>query len=206
MPQSLFLKSEFFQFRVSLHQIAHDDCHFHNELPVLIFLCTGLRFFRYIKVIALILFAVFFSPSHCLGILFLIIDSFGHTTNNLCQINRFITHAQIFLEKVRVYNRTGNTHRNTAHRQIRFATHCGYSLSRTCKTQNFFSYICRNRIVIQVLYIATINAKCRKSFLCMSCQHSSQIYSSRTLCSIKSPNSFRIIRIHIHCFGTVTPA
>ena len=42
-------------------------------------------------------------------------------------INRFITHAQIFLEKVRVYNRTGNTHRNTAHRQIRFATHCGYS-------------------------------------------------------------------------------
>ena len=152
-----------------------------------------------------ILFAIFLSPGHRFGIFFLVINAFGHAADYFCQIDRFITHTQIFLEEVRIYNRAGNTHRNTTHRKVRLPTHRSYSLSSTGKTQNFFCHIRRNRVIIQVLYIATVNTKCRQPLLCMSCQHSSQIHRSRALRPIESPNSFRIIWIHIHCLSPITP-
>ena len=67
--------------------------------------------------------AIFLCPCHGFGKLFLIIDTFSHATDNFGQIYRFATDAQIFLEEIRIHNRTGNTHGYTTHRQIRFSAH-----------------------------------------------------------------------------------
>ena len=40
----------------------------------------------------------------------------------------------------------------------------------------------------------------------MPSQNCSQIYGTRSFCTIKSPYCFRVIRIHIHCFCSIAPA
>ena len=147
-----------------------------------------------------------FCPCHCFFIFFVVIDTFFHAADDFCQVDRLITHSQVFLEEIRINDRTGNTHRYATHWQVRFSSHCSYCLCGACKTKNFFRYIFGNAVIVQILYVMSINAECRKSFLCVSCQYCCKIYCSRTLCSIESPYSFRVMRVHIHSFRTVAPA
>ena len=207
MTQCLFLEAHFPEFRIACHQVAHNDHHLHNELPVGIFLLTRLAFLKTVlEVFPFVHFTIFLSPSHRLDIFFFVVDAFRHAANNFGQIDRLVTHAQILLEEIWIDDRSCDTHRHATHREVGFATHRSYSLGSTCKAEYLLSHICRNRIVIQVLYITAINAECRKSFLSMTGQHGSQINGTRTLCSIKSPHGFRVVRIHIHRLSAIAPA
>ena len=81
-----------------------------------------------------------------------------------------------------------------------------YCLSRTCKLQDFFSYILRNSIVFDILYIMSVYSECRQSLLCMSGQYGCKIYRARSFGSVESPYSFRIMGVHVHCLCTIAPA
>ena len=161
VSKCFFLESHFTKFRIALHKVAHNDSHLHNEFPIFVFLLTSLGLCGDIEILALIFLAILFCPCHGFSELFLIIDTFSHTTDNFSQVYRFATDTQIFLEEIRVYNRTGNTHGYATHRQIRFSAHGCYCLCGTCKTKQFFCNVGRNGIVIQILHITSINAKSR---------------------------------------------
>ena len=161
VSKCLFLESHFAKFRITLYQVAHDKSHLHNKLPIFVFLLTGLGLCGDIEILALIFLAILFCPCHRFSKLFFIIDTFSHATDNFSQVYRFATDAQIFLEEIRIHNRTGNTHGYATHRQIRFSAHGCYCLCGTCKTKQFFCNIGRDGIVIQILHITSVNAKSR---------------------------------------------
>ena len=88
VSQSFFLESHFFQFRVSGHQVTHDDHHLHDKFPISIFLFAVFAFLRAVlEVFSFIYFAVFFSPCHCFGIFFVVIDTFFHAADDFRQVN-----------------------------------------------------------------------------------------------------------------------
>ena len=86
VTKCFFLESHFLQLRITFHQIAHDNGHLHNEIPVSIFFRTCLSLGFYIEILSFVFLAIFFSPSHRFGVFFLIVNSFSHTTNDFCQI------------------------------------------------------------------------------------------------------------------------
>lgn len=86
------------------------------------------------------------------------------------------------------------------------ASHRSYCLCSACKTKNLFRYIFRDCIIVQILNVASVDTECGKAFLCVSGKYGSKVYSSRTFCAVESPDSFRIMRVHIHRFSTIAPA
>ncbi len=102
MTDSLFLESEFLQFRVAYHEVAHDNGHLHDKLPILVFLLAGLGLFRNVNVYTLLCHAVLAGPLHRLLEFLLVIDSFCHAADDLGKVDRLIAHAQIFLEEIGV--------------------------------------------------------------------------------------------------------
>ncbi len=118
MTYSFFLESHLSQFRIAFHQISNDYCHLDNKFPIFILSCTVFLFHFSISIFTFILFTIFFCPSHCFNKLFLIIYTLFHTTKNLGRIYRLVTHAQIFLKKIRVNHRTCYTHTSAAYCQI----------------------------------------------------------------------------------------
>jgi len=152
------------------------------------------------------LFTVFFHPGEGLRVLFLIKDAIAQTTVYFHQVNGFNTHTEEVFEEVLIDNGTGNAHGNAAHREVGLPFHHSNSQTGFCKTQYFFFYIGGNRGIAGVLYIAPVDSKGRKPFLCVARQNRRQINRAGTLGTIKAPNGFRTKRIHIHGFGTVAPA
>ena len=104
VTKCFFLESHFLQLRITFHQVAHDNGHLHNEIPVGIFFRTCLSLGFYIEILSFVFLAIFFSPSHRFGVFFLIVNSFRHTANDFRQIYRLTAHTQIFLEEIRIYN------------------------------------------------------------------------------------------------------
>ena len=51
-----------------------------------------------------------------------------------------------------------------------------------------------------------VDTEGRQTLLGMCGKYGSQIDSTRTLCAVEAPNSFGVMRIHVHCLRTVAPA
>ena len=115
MPKRFFLEAHLTQLRIALHQVAHNDGHLYNKFPIFIFLLAGLGLGGKIEILAFILLAILLCPCHRFSKLFLIINAFGHAADDFSQVNRFATDAQIFLEEIRIDDRTCDTHGNATH-------------------------------------------------------------------------------------------
>ena len=189
-----------------MHQVTHDDSHLHDELPVSILLLTGLCLFIVSDVFTLIAHTVLAGPCHSLLVLHRVVDTLSHAADNLSKVNTLVAHTEVLLEEVRVNDGTSDTHAGATHREIRLAAHGSYSLGSSSKAQDLFCYVSRDRVILQVLYVMTIDTESWQSLLGMSCENSSQINSTWTLCTVESPNSLRPVWIHIHSFCTIAPA
>src|SRR5690606_1389076 len=98
-----------------------------------------------------------------------------------------------------------NTHRYRSDREIGFATHGGHSYTCLYKSQQLLLHIGGDVCVAIVLYIATVNAESRQTFLCVTGQCCCQVHSSWSLCAIKAPNSFGDLGIIIDGLTAITP-
>ena len=136
----------------------------------------------------------------------MIINTLRHTADDLNLIHGLYTHAKIFLDELTVYNRACNSHGDSTDLQVRFSTHGCCSDRCTSKTKKLLLDILRNLLGICLLNILTVNTKCRKTLLRMSCQYSGKIYCTWSLCTIKAPYCFDGIFIHIHRLRSITPA
>ncbi len=85
------------------------------------------------------------------------VTQFGH-------IHRLDFHSQPGFKEVVINNGTGDTHRNAAQRQIAFTFHAGDGQTGAGKAQQFFFNIGRNRCVIGILNVMTVNGECRMPF------------------------------------------
>ena len=206
VPQRFLLESHLQQFGVALHEVAHDEGHLHDKLPVGVLLLACLGLGLHIIVLALVLLAVLLGPCHGLGILLLVIDALGHAADNLGEVDRLAAQAQVLLEEVGIDDRARNAHRHAAHRQIAASAHGGYSLSGTGKAQQFVGHIGGDGIVVDVLHIAPVNAEGGQSLLGMASQHSGQIDGSGTFRTVESPHGLGPIGMHVHGLRTVAPA
>ena len=139
-----FQESLFAEFRVALHQVANDESHLHYEFPVSILTCAVFLLFRTVLVPTFVHLAPLFSPSHCLFVFFVVVDTFFHTAEDFCFVHAFVTHTEVFLEEILVNDTTSDTHTLATDRQVAFATHSCYSESSTCPTENLFSYVSRD--------------------------------------------------------------
>ncbi len=103
VTESLLLETEFAETGVAFHEVAHDECHLNDELPVGIFLLTGLALLRTVlEVLTLAGLAVLLGSLHSAGILLVIVDPFLHTAEDLGLVDALIAHAEIFLEEIGV--------------------------------------------------------------------------------------------------------
>ena len=203
MSNHLFFTA-FRQILVTVHQVFDDTHHLNNEFPVTVFLFTcSLQFFR---ILIKTFNTFFFGPCKSFFVFCMIIDSFCHTTDNFYLINGLYTHAKIFFKEFRADDRSADTHTDRSNLQVGFSSHSSTCNGCTSESQQFFFYVCRDRCVICILYVCSVNTECRKTFLSMCCQNRCQINSSWSFCTIESPYSFDSIWIHIHGFCTVAPA
>ena len=201
---NFFFFTAFRQIFITIHQVFDDTHHLNYEFPVRIFLFTGLLQFFRILVKAFDTF--FFGPCKSFFIFCMIINTFSHTANDFYLVNRLYTHSQILFEERWINDRSANTHTDGTDLQIRFSSHSCTSNSCTSKSQQFFFNVSRDRSIICILNIMSIDTKCRKTFLSMCSKYRCQIYSTRSFCSVESPNSFDGIWIHIHSLSSVAPA
>ena len=221
VPDGLFLIAHFQQFRRALHQVADNHHVFHRKLPILVFFLailsfsfsiegghgrTGEQRTVFVIVMPLLWFTILFYPCHGFFKLLFVVNTKVNASKYLYQRHILRTHTKILLQEIGIDNTTGDTHASVANREVRLTTHGGYGLSCTRKTKYFLRHIFRYRIVVQILHIMAINAVCRQSLLSVCSKHSSKINSTRPFCAIESPNSFGIIRIHVHRLRAIAPA
>ena len=206
MTDCLFEESHFAEFGIALHQVAHDEGHLNHKFPVGILASAVLLFFGAVLVPTLIYLTIFFCPRHCLGILFVVVNTFFHAAKNFSFVHAFVAHAQVFLEEVLVYDTAGDTHTLATYRKVTFTAHRGYSECCTRPAKNLFCYVSGDRVVGDVLYVMTVDAKRGKSLLCVTRQHCCEIYRTGAFCAVETPNCLGPMGVHVHSFRTVAPA
>ena len=206
MPDGLLLEAHLTKPGITLHQVTHDKGHLHHKLPIGIFLLPGFLPFGTVLFPSLLRLAIFLRPGHGFRIFFVVVNALFHAAQDFGFIDTLIAHAQILLEEILVYDAPGNTHALAADGQIALPAHLGHSHGCTRPTQYLLSYVGRNGIVIQILYVAPVDAERGQSFLGMSGQHGCQIYGSRPFRPVEAPYGFRPIRIHVHRLRAITPA
>ena len=203
VSNSLFLAA-FRQVRITLIQVLDDDSHLSQELPG--FFLGLIRCFYEIRVLVEAFFAVLFYPCQSFLVLIFIIYMFIHTTKDLNLIYGLNAHAKIGLDELLIDDGSADTHGNGTDLQIGFALHGCSSNGSTTEAKQLLLNIIRNSHIVSFAYILTINTESRQTFLCMCSQYGSQVYSTRSLSSVHTPNSYDGIAVHIHCFCAIAPA
>ena len=198
------------QLRVAIEDIAHDDAHFCNELPILISgnhfgFCDNLgQVLAFVAVKAL--FAVGANPAERLFVFLGVVDAQRHAAQNFSQVAPLGADAEIFLEHFRVTIAAHDAHGHSAHIDIGFVLHPAHSNSTACIAQNFFLHISGNGFIGCILHVMAVDGKSGQSLLGVCRQHSCEINCARALGAVKAPNRLDGFRVHIKCFTAVAPA
>ena len=150
--------------------------------------------------------ALFLCPGHSLLKLCLIVNAVVHTANDLNLVHRLNSHSEIILNKVGVNDRAGNTHTDRADLKIGLASHRCRRNSRASEAEKLLLNVLRNRGVVHVLNLVTVNAKRRQTLLCMTCKHRRKINRAGSLSTVKAPNALDGQGIHVHSLRAVAPA
>ena len=203
MSKSLFGELAF-QLLVAAHQVFDDNHHLNNELPLLVFLFSGLL--NPIRILVKAFFAVSLCPCQSLLEFFFIIDAFCHPADDFHFIYRLDSHSQIGLDEIRINDGAADTHADRTDLKIGFTPHGCDCNGRTSKSQQHVFYICRDLTVVRFLNVMTINAEGRKTLLRMSGQNRCQIYGARSLSSVQAPHALDGLRVHIHGLRSIAPA
>ncbi len=135
----------------------------------------------------------------------MVVDTLFNATQNLGRVDRFGTHSQVLLEEIGINHRSRNTHRDTANGEVGTATHGSDRLCRTCKTEQFLLYIRRDAVVADILDVTAVDTESGKSLLRVCSQYRCKVYRTWPLGTIESPHRFRVMWMHVHSLGTVTP-
>ena len=191
-----------------MHEIAHDDGLLDCEFPVAVFAGAvfGLAVGCVADVLSFVGLAVFFGPFHGFAVFFGVVDAFRHAADDLGHVDRFVAHAEIFLEEVGIDHRSGDAHRYAAHREIRFAAHRGHSLCGACEAEYLLGYVGGYGVVVKILHVVTVDAECRQTFLRVGGEYRCEIYGSGALCAVEAPDSLGPVGVHIHSLASVAPA
>ena len=198
---------------VSADKISYYKIHLNREFPLFFFL-LGSKFdsslfteeVNKVGVVVSALFAMLFCPRKSTFIVFFIVNAFFHTTKNFNFVYGFNTHSEIFFYKLLIDDRSADAHAHRTDLEIALATHFGSGNCSATETKKLFFYVFGNVCnIAYILNFMTVEAKCGKSLLCVSCKNGCQINRTGTFCSVKAPNAFYSRRIHIHCLCTVTP-
>ena len=108
VTQGLLAVAEIRQARVADHQVASDESHLHDHLPVRVLLLAASLHLPGIVVLALA--AVGLCPLRGAGQLLGVVDPLVHTTDELRHVDRFDAHPQILLKESMLDNGPGNSH------------------------------------------------------------------------------------------------
>ena len=192
------------QVIAAVHQLFDDHCHLHYELKLLFLLLLAHLKLR--RVLVKADGTGLFCPLQSLLKLFVVIDTLCHTTDNFNLIYRLHTHSQVFLDEFRADDGSADTHGNGTNLQVGFSSHACCCYCGAAEAEQFCLYVLRDGLVVSILYVMSVDTKCRKSLLCVGSQYGSQVYSARSLGSVQSPYALDGQRIGIHGLGTVAPA
>jgi len=206
VAERLLFEAHLEQFRIALHQVAHDERHFQNEVPVFVFLLARFLFFGAVFIPTFINFARPFHPFFGAGVFVFVVDAFVHAAQDFHLVHALVAHTQISLEKVIIHDGAGDAHGHAAHGQVGLAAHSGHGLGGAGETQDFLGHVGGNRVVVEVLNVVAVDSEGGQAFLGVGGEHGSQIDGARTLRSVEAPHGFRIVGVHIHGFGAVAPA
>ena len=127
----LFFAS-FGQILITCHQILDDTIHLNSELPLLFLLLICKT--NEIRVVITAHLTVLLGPCKSLLILFLVVNTFFHSAQNLYFIYRLYSHAQIRLYEILIHNGTADTHTLGTDLQIRLTSHGSNCYSCTAES------------------------------------------------------------------------
>ena len=133
--------------------------------------------------------SVFRLPFHGFAVFFGVVDAFRHAADDLGHVDRFVAHAEIFLEEVGIDHRSGDAHRYAAHREIRFAAHRGHSLCGACEAEYLLGYVGGYGVVVKILHVVTVDAECLSRPFCEWAASTDARYTAPGLCAVEAPDS-----------------
>ena len=206
VAQCLLLESQFAQLRIAAHQIAHNDHHLDDILPVGVFLGAAFLLVCGVEVVAFVGFAVFFGPGHRLFELLLVVDTLFDAADNLHFVDRFVAHAQVGLEEVCIDDRSGDTHRHRADRKVALAAHLRYGDACAREAEQFLFHVVGNGLCVGILHVVAVNAECGHSFLVVAGQCCGEVNRAGALGAVKTPNSLGHAVVVVDRFAAVAPA
>ena len=204
MPHAFFDESVFAEIFITGHQVAGDHRHLDGIFKC--FFCTlfGKTLFAVVDVFAD--FAVLVCPGNGFLEFRGVVNVFIDAADDFAHIHGFAAHSEVFFIEIGIEDGTGDSHGDGTDGQVGFSAHLGSRHAGTGETQDFFRYIRGNFFLVGVLDIASVNAESRQAFLGMGRQHSRQINSAGTFRSVEPPDRLDGVGIHVHGFGTITPA
>ena len=203
MPDRLLLAS-LRETVASLHQVADDQHHLDDELPVAVLLLSRSLQLRRIFVKALD--APLARPFESSFVFLVIVNALGHTADDLDLVDRLDTHTEIVLNEARIDDRAADAHADRADLQIRLPSHLGDRQSRTAKAQELFAHVTRDLGRVGILHVVAVDAKGGQTLLRMGGKHRSEVYGAGALGSVKAPDRLDRLGVHIHRLGAVAPA
>ena len=204
VPERLFAVPDSSEARIACHQVSGDQGHLDNSFPISILLRPALLKLR--GIVILPLFTVRLYPRHRFRKLLRVVYCVVHSSSELTHINRLYAHSEVTLKKRMINDRSGNSHRDAAHRQVRLAAHRCDGEPSLNKLKDFFLHINRDRGVAGILHIPPVDAKRGESFLVVGGECCSEIDGSGALGPVESPNRLWKEGIHVHGLGPITPA
>ena len=135
-----------------------------------------------------------------------VINFFVDSPYDFAHVGVFTAHVEIVFKKIRIHDGSRDSHCDIPDGKIRLSAHQPHRKGRTGETQNLFPHIFRNAAVIRILHVFPVDSECGESLLCVSGKHGGEIDRSRALRTVEAPDRLLGERVHVHGFGSITPA
>ena len=126
--------AHFGELRVAEHNVADDERHLRDKLPLLLVLCGVVLPFGRIDLETLR--AVLLDPREFLLVFVVVVDAEVYAAENLNHVDPLGADSEILLHEVGICERAGDTHCDRAETAVRLAAHESYRDSAACEAED----------------------------------------------------------------------
>ena len=202
--ETFFFAVDRLQIRVPVHHVAEDNRH-QNRFAERAFL-----FFRGKNEVGAIAvrtdFDVFFRPFHGELEFFFVVNFEVHAAAHFRHVNGLDAHAEVAFPERVVEDRSRDTHRATADGEVAFSAERSDRQPGAGEAENFFRDIFRNRGVVRVLHVVSVNRERGNAFLRVAGERGGEVNGARAFRAVEAPNRLRERRVRFKRFRDVAPA
>ncbi len=201
------MPADLVEFGVAEQDVAHDQRHFRDELPLFFALLRGkvLHAERFAVPVFPFL-AARFDPFQLFFVFLFIVDAEFYAADDLRHIHPFRADAEVALHRVHVAVAAADAHGDGADVHVRLVAHLPDGERAAREAQDLFLHVGGDAAHVRVLHVPPVNGEGGQPALCVQRHGGGEVHRAGALGAVESPHRFYGERVDVHRFAAVAPA